>query len=163
MSFVILPPIIDSEGNNGVDWKNIFAFCAGVLSVVLYNHYKNKVNLKKKAVSILSVLVILVICYQLMYSQFSISVNCGDKMRVATSHSKMRPEAEVKYKYWKIHSQEPLVELLQSNDCSSIRIWRMSALFLPYYGIIAIYFGIIITFVLLLAVLIDLVGSNDYT
>jgi hypothetical protein len=154
LSFVVLPPSIDGGSNSVINWKNIFTFFAGILTIFLYDRLKQKKGIKKTPFFLVTLLVLCAGAYEVIYNQYSI--RCFDKLPVIISACEVRSEMKDRLAYWKIHSQDPIKSLLESNDCSSTNIWPWSAIAVPYYSLIILYFLIIITVVALLVLASDL-------
>jgi hypothetical protein len=159
VTFIVSPPVINADDNGGVDWKKIFVFVAGVLSIFLYDKLKNKEKLKKFALFLVGLLVLLIIGYQLIYEQYSIS--CFDKARIIISKAPVKQEVASRFDYFQKHSQDPIHDFLEAQQCVPTKIWNLSDLVFPYYGLLALYLGIIITVVLLVITVGDVLRSPE--
>ena len=154
-SFAISPPVIDGSDQEAVNWKNFFAFFAGVLSIILYDKYK-KAGRKTKRLALwfLASLIILFAFYEIIYNEYS--VNCFDKVRVVISHAPVKSSLTASYQFWEKTSHTPIKSLLEGLRCSSVEIWNMSDLIPAYYGMIILYFLMIIVLTLLLVLVSDI-------
>ncbi|PSL30698.1 hypothetical protein CLV42_10559 [Chitinophaga ginsengisoli] len=159
VTFIVSPPVINAEDNAGVDWRKIFVFVAGVLSIFLYDKLKNKQKLKKVAFFLVGLLMLLIIGYQLIYGQYSIS--CFDKARIVISKAPVKHEVASRFDYFLKHSQDPIHDFLEAQQCIPTKIWNLSDLVFPYYGLLALYLGIIITVILLVITVGDILRSPD--
>jgi hypothetical protein len=160
LSFVLSPPLITRDENVGVNWKNFFTFFAGILSILLYDSFKNKVNVKPIAYGFIGTLFLLLIGYQTLYNKYS--MNCYDQLRIIVPNAPVQDSVKKNWAYWQT-TQEPLVNLTQAYDCSTIKIWNYSDIIIPYYAIICVYFGIIIITTLLIILLTDQLNRKPNT
>jgi hypothetical protein len=154
LSFVVLPPSIEGESDSVINWKNIFTFFAGIVSIFLYEKMKGHTKRKYTSFVIVILLVLCAAAYEIVYDNYSIK--CFDKMPVIITNSDVRPEMKERFNYWKTHSQDPVRSLVESNECSSIKIWPLSAIAVPYYSLLVLYFSIIVLVILLVAMTADL-------
>jgi hypothetical protein len=159
LSFVVMPPVLASEQDSPLSWKNIVVFCAGLIWIISYRKITN-VKLAKRCSVVLMVLFLMLIAgYEFVYQKYS--VPCYEKLRVVITDAAMTPEGALKYKYWLKHSQEPMKALLESNQCSSLAIWDYSSVALPYYGMLVIYLSIVLVFISLVIILSELILLNQ--
>jgi len=159
-SFVVYPPVLSPNDNDGVNWKNLFVFFAGACSIFGYDKFKNRlVNFRYFAYTLMIVLFFSLISYQFFYNNNSI--NCFENLRVVICDATMKPSAQIDYAAWKTKYPNPLQELIQAYQCSSSSVWEFKDLAAPYYIMITLYLIIIITIVLLLVILSDQINTES--
>ena len=159
LSFVVLPPSIEGESDSVINWKNIFTFFAGIVSIFIYEKMKGRTRRKYTPFIIVILLVLCAAAYEIVYDNYSIK--CFDKLPIIITKSDVRPEMKVRFDYWKSHSQDPVRSLVESNDCSSIKIWPLSAIAPPYYGLLALYFSIIVLVIILVVMTSDFMTQTS--
>lgn len=155
LSFVVLPPSMDGDSNSVINWKNIFTFFAGIISIFLYEKMKGKSRKGAAPFILVGLLVVCAGAYQVIYNSYSIK--CYDKLPIIVTTKEVRPEMKDRLAFWKSHSQDPIRSLLESNGCSSVKVWTLAAIALPYYSLLVLYFAIIVIVVLLIVLTSDLV------
>jgi hypothetical protein len=157
VSFVTSPPVISV--NSPVYWKNIFVFFSGAVSVIFFDKFKNKDNLKPLALILIGLLIVLVTCYEIMYTQFS--VTCWDDARIVVSHAEVKKDLSGNYKFWQQHSTDPVKSMVDAYQCAADKIWDGSDLLFPYCSMLVLYFSIIIDLILLLILISDMINRIE--
>lgn len=159
LSFVVMPPVLAAEQYSALSWKNIVVFCAGVIWIISYRRITDIKLAKRWSVALIVIFLGLIAGYEFLYQKYSIP--CFDKIRVIITDAPMKTEGAQKYEYWLKHSQEPMKDLMESNQCSSLSIWDYSKVALPYYGMLLVYLSIILVFISLVIVLSELILLNQ--
>jgi len=158
-SFLVKPPVIAADENDGVAWKNIFVFVAGVLSILLYSWIRKKINRRSIGILLISLLVIIAGIYEVIY--YENSINCWGQVRCVISSAPVKnSEVAADLEGWKLRSHEPVKELMQAYRCSPLEVWNMSALALPYYSMLVLYLAAILVLTLLLLFISELLTSK---
>jgi hypothetical protein len=158
LSFLVLPPSIEGDSNSVINWKNILTFFAGVLSIVLYSWGKGKIKRKSTPLILVILLIIFAGAYEIIYDKYSIK--CYDKLPIIITKGAVLPEMTNRLEYWRANSQDPIRSLVESNGCSSIKIWPMSAIAAPYYSLLFLYFAIVVIIVALVVATSDLITQS---
>jgi len=149
-SFIVRPPIINSDETEGLNWKNIAVFVAGTCTFICYKYLKpKKISLKHKILAIIT-LIALFIIYEILY--YSYSVPCYDN-RIVISYAEVIPEYQIDWQYWK--KDLDYEKFLQGANCSSVNRWFYKDLALPYYSFISLYLSIIIAFIVTVLVVTE--------
>ncbi len=152
-SFLIFPPVISAEENPGVSWRNVFVFVAGTICVIVFSKHKKWIRGHKRGFYILAALIIVIIGYEVLY--YTKSSNCYERTRIVVVDQSFKTE-ELKLAYENLKNNnvpQPFETFLIANQCSSVNIWKMKDLALPYYGMIVLYLlGLILVTLLLLVV-----------
>ena len=157
ISFVILPPVLNPTQT--VIWQKVLVFFSGFLSIILFDKFANKKHLKPYALTLVTVLILLISLYEVFYQRYSI--DCFDKVRIIISSAAVKPQIIENYQFWQSHSQRPMGSLLEAYSCSATEVWDMKNLFLPYYGLLVLYFLITAIFILLLVIVTDILNKKD--
>lgn len=158
LSFVVLPPVTTPDQYSALSWKNILVFFAGVIWVIFYRPIKEPKSAKRQSAMLIVILLLLIGTYEFFYNKYSIL--CDEQVRVIITDAPMKTDAAVKYKYWLTHSQNPILDLMQSNGCSSLNIWDQPSLMFPYYGLLTLYLLIILVIIFLLVIISELMLLN---
>lgn len=157
LSFAITPPAISAE-DAVIKWQNVFVFVSGVLSVFFYNWVKDKIKSKTLGFVLIGMLVILLIIYEIMVNKFSVSCFSG---RVVISSAAVKKEVKPKLEFWLSHkdlnNKDPYTNLVSAYQCSSIRIWNFEDLYARYYGLLSLYFFLIIILTIIIVFISDLI------
>lgn len=156
-SFIVTPPVIDSTENDGVHWKNIFTFIAGVLSILLYDKWNKKRKLKSLGFWLIGVILILFVSYEVLYYEYS--ATCFEGKRCVISHANVKKEVQADLVEWN-KENDPTLWLLKAYRCSSIEVWRREDLMIPYYSFIFLYFSIMIVLILLITSISDRISKT---
>lgn len=158
ISFAFTPPVIDVDENNGISWKNVFVFVAGVLSLFFYNRFKGSLSKKNRLILITGLLILLSVAYEIAFVKYS--VKCYSDTRCIISYEPAKSKAIANNQaYWETHCsfEKKSRCLLEAYNCSSTTIWNYSDIAIPYYGLILLYFGIIICTILLIVSVSDMI------
>lgn len=141
-SFAFEPPVLIPPDGNPVQWHNLFAFIAGILSAVVFSFNWKRVKLKsyKTGLMLLVSLIVCIVIYEILYSIFSVS--CYGEVNCIISTSDVLPEVKPNLERWK-NMENPVKSLLEAYDCSPLRVWSARDLWLPYYGILFLYLVIL--------------------
>lgn len=153
-SFIIKPPVISVDEIQIIDWKNIFIFFSGILSILLFDRFKNKKKLKPFTFYFLSLIVALLIIYELLFYKYS--ALCFDQIRCVVSYSPVKSDVAKNLSAWK-NKADSISALLEAYRCSSKNIWSVSDLAWPYFGMLFLYLAIIVVLTLLLVSISDLI------
>lgn len=158
-TFILRAPVINPDENEGINWKNIFVFIAGLLVLILHDKLKN--NLKSsKAIIIVGVLfVVLLAVYETLY--YTNSISCYDT-RVIISHENVKEDVQEDWARWK--KDQDYEHLLKGFQCKPLKIWDYGTLAVPYYGLTTLYLLIVLTFIILIFSISDkLIIAKDET
>jgi hypothetical protein len=158
ISFVVYPPVLDAAGNSGVNWKNLFTFFAGICSILAYDQFRKRNNIRLFTFGLLGLLFTCLIAYQVMYNNYS--MNCYENSRVVISKAPVKDSVRADLDAWKKKYQNPLQELIQAAQCNSTEVWEFKDLMIPYYTMISLYFAIILIITLLTVILSDQLGLS---
>ena len=159
-SFIIKPPALSADENEGINWKNIFVFVAGVLCILFFNWVKQKIKRKKIGIALVVLFILLAGLYEVLYYKYS--VNCWDSVRSVISYAPVKSaEVAANLEGWVLRGDEPLKNLVQAYQCSPLKVWNMSDLFFPYYSMIILYLVAIVVLTVLLLFISELLINKS--
>jgi len=147
-SFVVQPPVLSPDELSWINWKNIFTFIAGIVSILLYDEFQKRKNIKTVVYWLSAAFIGLLAAYEYLYRRFS----CGCyTYRIITSESLVKKEVASNAATWT--GPDRMTQLTEAYHCNSSSIWNDNNLLGQYYSMIIIYlFGVIILTVLLVAI-----------
>ncbi|TPD70535.1 hypothetical protein [Flavobacterium microcysteis] len=141
-SFIARPPVISSDENEGINWRNVVIFITGVL-VIYFQRNVSTENIPAKKILIPgSIFILALIAYEIMYYKYSIS--CYNN-RVIISYAEVRPEFKIDWKGWQ--KENNYENFLKGADCSPVNRWYQKDLAIQNYGFISLYIIITTSFI----------------
>lgn len=160
-TFIISPPVINPGENEGLNWKNIFAFVAGILAILIYDAFKKKIS-RTGSFLFVGIFIVLLSGYEIFY--YKASVSCFYQVRCVISYAEVKSNNKADFEGWKKNPDpdcSPVEALLQANHCSPLKVWDFEKLAFNYYAFIILYFTIIIFFILLVVSVSDKLINNE--
>ena len=154
-SFLVRPPVLSPDEISIINWKNIFTFIAGIVSILLYDEFKKRRNTKAIVYWLSGAFVSLLVAYAYLYRRFSCSCYT---FHVIISEAPVKKEIATKAASWT--GPNRISQLAEAFQCKSGSIWDDSNLLGQYYAMIVIYLAGVVILTVLLVTLAELLKSQ---
>ena len=154
-SFIARPPVISSDENEGINWRNVIIFISGAAVIYFQKNIPDENVSAKKIVISISIFILALVAYEIFYYNYSIS--CYDT-RVIISFAEVRPEFQIDWKGWQ--KENDYENFLKGADCSSVRRWYQKDLAIQNYIFMALYIVITSSFIKTVLLCTNKIKSN---